>query len=132
MALDKLKNSFSKFLGKGVSSEEYLEIDLGEATKRNKILIRPFVLKKFDDVNEILNTLREGYTIAMVDIRPLRQKDMIELKRSIAKIKKTVDAMDGEVAGFGENVIIATPSFAEIHKQQKLPEPAKQSGYDGY
>ena len=126
MALDKLKKGFSKFLGKSTDNE-YIEIDLGEEVKKNKILIRPFVLKKFDDVNEILNTLREGYTITVIDIRPLRQKDMIELKRSVAKIRKTVDALEGEVAGFGENVIIATPSFAEIHKQPKLPHQQKQS-----
>jgi len=120
MALEKIKAGISKFLGKETDSE-YIEIDLGQEAKKNKVLVKPFVLKKFDDVAEILNTLREGYTIAVIDINPLKQKDMIELKRSIAKIKKTADALEGDVAGFGDSIIIVTPSFAEIYKPKKLP-----------
>lgn len=122
MALDKIKKGFTKFLGKEGSDEDYVEIDFGEEVKKNKVLIRPFILKKFEDVNEVLNIIREGYAIAVIDIRPLKQKDMIELKRSIAKIKKTVEALEGEVAGFGENIIIVTPGFAEIYKPKKAPE----------
>jgi len=128
MALEKIKAGFSKFFGKE-SEPEYIEIDLGQEAKKNKVLIRPFVLKKFDDVNEILNTLREGYSIAIIDIKPLKQKDMIELKRSIAKIKKTADALEGEVAGFGDTTIIVVPSFAEIYKQKKPVVPEKKPNF---
>lgn len=124
MPFKAIKEGFSKLLGKEEESD-YVEIDLGHEQKKNKVVIRPFILKKFEDSNEILNALREGYTIAIVDIRPLKQKDIIELKRAISKIKKTADALEGEVAGFGENIIIATPSFAEIFKPAKL-EPKSQ------
>lgn len=101
----------------GQNSDEYIEIDLNSAQeKESKVVVKPFVLKDFDDINDILNVLREGYTIAIIDIKALKAKDVIELKRSIAKIKKTVDALEGNIAGFGENIIIATPSFAQIHK----------------
>ena len=108
--------NLKKMFGKS-GEEEYVEIDLssGEA-KESKIIVKPFLLKTFDDVNEILNSLREGYTIAVVDIKPLKQKDVIELKRAIDKIKKTVEALEGSIAGFGDTTIIATPKFAEIHK----------------
>ena len=95
---------------------EYIEIDLGQEVKKSKILIKTFLLKNFEDVNNILNSLREGYTIAVIDIKPLKSKDIIELKRAIAKIKKTADALEGSIAGFGENTVIVAPSFAEISK----------------
>lgn len=99
------------------NSDEYIEIDLNAAQQKDaKVVVKPFVLKSFDDITEILNTLREGYTIAVIDIKTLKGNDVIELKRAIAKIKKTVDALEGSIAGFGENIIIATPSFASIHK----------------
>ena len=98
------------------SVEEYIEIDLGREMKKSKVIVRPFVLKSFEDTNSILNSLREGYTIAIIDIKPLRSKDIIELKRAISKIKKTADALEGSIAGFGENIIIVTPQFADIHK----------------
>ena len=44
----------------------------------------------------------------------------------LSKIKKTIDALEGNIAGFGENLVIATPSFARIHKEApKKEEPKK-------
>ncbi|MBR9705203.1 cell division protein SepF [Candidatus Pacearchaeota archaeon] len=124
MVFDKIKRAFSG--GESSSSDEsdYIEIDLGREVKKSKILVRPFVLKTFEDITPILNSLREGYTIAVIDIKQLRQKDVIELKRAISKIKKTADALEGNIAGFGENMIIVTPSFADIYK----PSVPKQPG----
>jgi SepF-like predicted cell division protein (DUF552 family) len=125
MAFDKLKKAFRG----GGSDSEYIEIDLGREVKKTKVLVRPFVLKSFDDITPILNTLREGYTIAVIDIKALRAKDVIELKRAISKIKKTTDALEGNIAGFGENIIIVTPQFADIYKPV-VPRPQGQSAHD--
>jgi len=109
-------NSIKKMLGDSSSSqtEDYVEVDLGQEKRKTKVNVRPFVLRTFDDVNDILNSLREGYTIAVIDIQHLRKKDIIELKRAVAKIKKTTEALEGSITGFGENIVIATPQFAEI------------------
>ncbi len=114
--MSKIKGALKK---EDMPSEEYLEVDLAkDIGKKAKIVVRPFVLKTFEDVNSILEVLRGGYTIALIDIKHLRSKDIIELKRSVAKLKKTVDALEGHLAGFGENVLIATPSFASIYKAE--------------
>ena len=115
--------SLKNLLGRD-TSEDFVEIDVNSSEpKDSKVIVKPFVLKQFDDVNEILNSLREGYTIAVIDIKIMKSKDVIELKRAVAKIKKTVDAIEGSIAGFGENVIIATPKFAQIHR---APTPKKE------
>ena len=119
MVFDKIKKAFST-----EEEPEYIEIDLGRELKKTKVMVRPFVLKSFEDVTPILNSLREGYTIAVVDIKPLRAKDVIELKRAISKLKKTADALEGSIAGFGENIILVTPQFADIYKN---PSPSKPS-----
>lgn len=109
-----------KLFGRGSSEEDYVEIDIDSSEpKENKVKVKPFVLRSFEDTNDILNSLREGYTITVIDIKPLKTKDIIELKRSISKIKKTVEALEGSIAGFGDNTIIATPSFAEIHRESQ-------------
>lgn len=121
--LSKIKSALGK---KEMPEEEYLEVDLSrDIGKKAKIVVRPFVLKTFEDANAILEVLREGYTIAIIDIKHLRSKDIIELKRSVAKLKKTVDALQGHLAGFGENVLIATPAFATIYKADSLPKVDK-------
>jgi len=108
---------FRKLIGKNEDAEDYIEIDLNkDADSKSKILVRPFTLRQFDDVNEILDSLREGYTIAVIDIKQIKSKDVIELKRAITKIKKTIEALEGSIAGFGENTILATPNFAEVYK----------------
>jgi len=122
MVFKKIRDKLNGFVGK-TDEEDYVEIDLGEeSVKKSKVLVKTFSLKTFDDVNSILNSLREGYTIGIIDIKPLRKKDMIELKRAISKIKKTADALEGSIAGFGENTIIVTPSFAEIYKHKEEPK----------
>jgi len=121
MVFDKIKKGL---FGGSNDQPEYIEIDLGKEVKKSKVLVRPFILRSFEDINPILNSLREGYTIAVIDFKPLKSKDVIELKRAISKIKKTVDALEGGISGFGESIIIATPGFADIYKPQRSPHSA--------
>jgi len=108
---------FKNVFNKSQASDDYVELDLNQAkSRKEKIKIRQFTLTKYDDINEILTALREGYTIAFIDIRKLKTKDIIELKRALTKIKKTVDAMEGSIAGFGDHAVIASPDFAEIYR----------------
>lgn len=97
-------------------SPEFIQIDSGAEKSDSKVQVKTFVLKTYEDINPILNALREGYAIAVIDIKSLKAKDVIELKRVVSKIKKTVEAIEGSIAGFGDNCIIATPSFAKIQK----------------
>ena len=132
MVFDKFKKAL---LGSGddSSGDEYLEIDLNQEKKENKIVVKLFNLNDYEDSTHILNALREGYTIAVIDMRVLKKKDPIELKRAISKVKKTTDALEGTIAGFGENIIIVTPSFAKIEKHTiKEKTPEKKSPYDDF
>ena len=130
MVFDKIKKAFSNSIKGEPAGDEYLEIDLGQEEKEEKVLVKLFTLKNYDEVNDILDALRGGYTIAVIDIKILRQRDSIELKRAISKIKKTIDALEGSIAGFGENIVIATPSFAKVHKEVSKPKEEKKSRFD--
>ena len=126
MVFDKIKKAFSGSKGEG-SAEDYLEIDLEKEQKDSKVLVKLFVLKKYDDVNAILNVLREGYTIAIIDIKVLKSKDPIELKRAVSKVKKTAEALEGNIAGFGDNLLIVTPPFAKIERDVSIAaEPERK------
>jgi SepF-like predicted cell division protein (DUF552 family) len=99
------------------SEDEYVELNSdAQRAGNSKILVRPFNLDDFGDIKPILDTLREGYTICLVNIRPLKDKDLVELKRAINKLKKTCDAIEGDIAGFGEDYIVITPNFARIYR----------------
>ena len=104
------------------SEEGYVEIETASEETKSKIIVRPFMMKDFEDVKEILDALRAGQTIALINIRPLKEKDLIELKRAINKLKKTCDAIEGEIAGFGEDWIVVTPSFATIYRTKQIED----------
>jgi SepF-like predicted cell division protein (DUF552 family) len=108
--------------------EDYLEIDTEQATRpKSKILIKPFVVKEFEDIKPALDALRDGYTIALINIRPIKDKDIVELKRAVNKLKKTCDAINGDIAGFGEDWIVVTPSFAQVHRNVLSKEVVKEA-----
>lgn len=105
--------------------EDYIELETDVKDKKSKINIRPFIIKDFADIKEPLDCLREGYTIALINIATIKEKDIIELKRVVNKLKKTCEAIDGDIAGFGEDWIVATPSFASVHRAKDL-EPVSE------
>lgn len=105
------------------SANEYIEIGADTVDDSStQILVRPYTIDDFSDIKPILNALREGYTIALINIKPLKDRDLIELKRVINKLKKTCDAIDGDIAGFGDDYIVVTPGFARIFRNKAVKE----------
>jgi len=103
--------------------DEYVELSSHtESEGKSKVLVRPFVMEEFEDIKEILDVLREGSTIALVNIKPLKEKDLVELKRAISKLRKTCEAIEGDIAGFGEDYVVAVPYFASIHRNSMVSE----------
>ena len=113
---DLFGGSDDEFAGES-GGQEYVEL-ANDAPKpgKGKIIVRPFIIEDFTDVKAILESLREGTTIALVNIKPLKDKDLIELKRAINKLKKTTDAIEGDIAGFGDDYVVVTPSFATVYR----------------
>ena len=97
-------------------SDDYIEIDANIQDRSAKIMVRTFSLSSFEEIKPILNVLREGHTIALINIAPIKDSDRLALKRAVDKLKKTLDANDGDLAAFGENWLVATPAFAKIYK----------------
>ena len=114
--LDKIKDSFRTDDEDNeitAGEEEYVELDTAAAEEATqKVIVRPFVIDDFSDIKTILDSLREGNTIALINIKPLKDKDLVELKRAISKLKKTCMAISGDIAGFVDDYIVVVPSFA--------------------
>jgi SepF-like predicted cell division protein (DUF552 family) len=107
--------------------EGYVELNASGEEVKSKVIVRPFVIETFEDVKQILDALREGSTIALINIKPLKDTDLVELKRAINKLKKTCDAIEGEIAGFGEDWIVVVPSFASIYKSGGQTSDVKEA-----
>ncbi len=114
----RLKEKFTNPAGDDSdAAESYVEV--GQSSPKEdkaKVTVRPFVMEEFEDIKEVLDVIREGSTIALVNIKPLKEKDIVELKRAISKLRKTCEAVEGDIAGFGEDYVVAVPYFAKIHR----------------
>ena len=60
-------------------------------------------------------------------IRDLREKDVGELKRAVARIRKTCIAVNGDIAGVSNDWVIVTPEYAKIHREV---QPVSQTDED--
>jgi SepF-like predicted cell division protein (DUF552 family) len=100
-------------------TDDYLaitEIDSNIDNSDKVIDVRVFVLDDYENIRDILDVIRDEKTLCLVDIHLLRNKDPDELKRAIDKMKKTVEAISGEIVGFHENWIMVAPKQVRIHK----------------
>ena len=95
--------------------EEYVEMDHQEEKKEGKIPIHVEKIKEYADSDRIQKKLRDG-SILLIDIKHLRETNINELKRAIDRVRRTCEAMGGEIAGVGEDWIIATPPSAKINR----------------
>jgi SepF-like predicted cell division protein (DUF552 family) len=140
-ALQKIGEAISKPFKKSDDFEEpddpqnYLELEThkdSDIISESKIIVRTYTVEDFQDIKVILDAIREGYTIALIDVKPIRSKDVIELKRAVNKLKKTVEAIEGDIAGFGDDWIVVTPQFAKIHRPSPDEMPAPKKSHDEF
>lgn len=97
--------------------EEYIELSSGMREGGSaKLLVKYFILTDFAETKDILDSLRDGYTIAFIKIKPLKEKNVNELRRAIDKIKKTCFALEGEVIGLEEDWVVATPPYVQVSR----------------
>jgi SepF-like predicted cell division protein (DUF552 family) len=97
--------------------DDYMEIESDQTgIVNNQVPVRVENLSDASDVERIQERLRSG-TVLVVKIRDLKNKDMAELKRSVAKIKRTCAALDGDIVGVGQDWLLVTPKTARIHRE---------------
>jgi SepF-like predicted cell division protein (DUF552 family) len=108
-----IKKIVEKLTGKKVEEEGEVEIMPEEEEEKIKIYVTK--INEYSDTEKVLNLLRQK-NIVVISIRDLRKKDMAELKRVVDRIKRTVEAIGGDIIGVEEDLIIATPSIAKIER----------------
>lgn len=107
-----------KLFGKKVTGEEeeveYIEVN-SAADSRGPMQIRVETLNSFADTDKVQAGLRDG-NIIWVKIKPLKEKDMTELKRAVDRLRKTSIAVEGDIAGVDEDYLVLTPKGVTIHR----------------
>ena len=102
-----------------VIEDDFVELDAEMTETEEKVVIRAETLKEFKDVEKVQEHLRNNH-IVWVNIQPLKNKEMADLKRAVKRLKKTVASIDGDMAGVDEEWIVACPEYATIHRSGKV------------
>lgn len=97
--------------------EEYIEIEKEEEGRKFNVIVES--LDDYRDVERVQRLLREG-NIIFLKIKPLKDKDLGELKRSVSRLKKTVIASNGDIVGVDENFLILTPQHVKVYRGETL------------
>ena len=104
--------------------EDYLEVPAQKSKKMYSV--RTYVLEDFNDVKPVMDAIRKGGTIALVDIAPLQERDEIDLKRAINKLKAATSEVSGNIVGLQKSWIVLTPNSVDVEK----PSQKKQRQED--
>jgi uncharacterized protein len=96
---------------------DYIEVDDMGKSAHSHFMIRIETLTDFADTNAIQEYVRKG-NIVWVKIKPLKEKDMGELKRSIDRLRKTCIAINGDIAGVDDDFIVLTPPGIIVHRRE--------------
>ncbi|MCS7093657.1 MAG: cell division protein SepF [Candidatus Aenigmarchaeota archaeon] len=104
---------FGNFLKKKREVEEEVEIKEDAFKEEVKPKIRVEILQGYSEVEKIQQYVREGQ-IVFLNIKSLREKNLSELKRSVDRLKNTIEALNGDIVGIDNDYLLLTPSYARV------------------
>jgi len=99
-------------------AEEFIEVNVMDSVDRKTgtLGIKVERLSEFPDTERVLRAVRDG-NVVFLKIKALKEKDIGELKRAVDKLKKTVSANNGDIAGVEQDWLILTPEFAKVVRE---------------
>jgi len=119
-----VKEIFGKLSGSEAGASElddYVELTIEEGESRfvgPERYLKVFKLKGFVDVDAAARELGDG-NIVILDIKPLAERSMNELRHAVDEMKDLCVSMGGDIAGISEYHLIMTPPTIKIERSQE-------------
>jgi|GEM_PF-1201419 SepF-like predicted cell division protein (DUF552 family) len=119
-----IKDWFGKLSGSSTPKEpeevgdDYAELEIPEGAAQFEIparYVKVFKLKGFADIDVAARELSEG-NIVIMDIKPLAERSMNELRHAVDEMKDICISMGGDIAGLSEYHLILTPPNVKIER----------------
>ncbi len=98
--------------------EDYTELRIEEGESRfigPERYMKVYKLKGFVDVDTAARELGDG-NIIILDVKPLAERSMNELKHAVDELKDICVSMGGDIAGISEYHLILTPPTIKIER----------------
>ncbi|PKM91930.1 MAG: hypothetical protein CVU81_03230 [Euryarchaeota archaeon HGW-Euryarchaeota-1] len=117
--------------GKKKNGDEYVDAEhiansiddtqeIGKEIKRaGKYRLVYDKLTSYNDTQNVINLFRDGKTILIIDILQIQQEKFDDLKRSIDRVKKTVEVTGGDMVVLPNSLLLVVPKTHIILKRKK-------------
>ena len=99
-----------------------IEDRLKQNEKPNLKKVKVYTLENFASLKDLLEIIREQKTICLINIKKMKSEDPDELRRAIDKLRKTIDAADGDLVAFDDGWLLNTPKDVLIEKNKKTTQ----------
>lgn len=101
------------------NEEGYIELTETIEEIEPSLYVKVYRPRDFAEIRYILDDLREGIYICFVNISSLKNKSREALKHTLEKMKKTVDAIGGDIAVTTDDWVILTPRGIKIWRESQ-------------
>ena len=109
--------ALKSMLGKLRGGDDYVEVEHEEETPApGQLMVEIERMDSYNDAERVQRKVRDGIMM-LVKIKDLKSKDMEELKRSVEKVRRTCLAVNGDIAGLGDDWLVVTPASARVHRE---------------
>lgn len=108
--------------------DDYVELEVQGDYERKSTsprLVTVCKLRSYADIDISARDLSNS-NVVILDIKPLADRNMKELKLAIDEIKEIVKSMDGDIAGLSEYHLILTPPSMKIERGRE----SERSGFE--
>lgn len=99
--------------------EDFVKVQLeyasGEEVPEREVVVHR--LRGFSEIDTCISHVSDG-NIVIVDIRPLANRNMRELKQAVDEMKEICASMHADLAGLGDSHLIITPKGIRIQKSK--------------
>ena len=107
--------------GKGraeTQPQELVELDWGAREGQEALKLKVMGIECFEDVDAVLDSLREKNNIIVMKIRQSMSTDKTEVRRAIRRVQKTTYAIGGDLIGLSEDLILVAPPTVSIDRSK--------------
>jgi len=103
--------------------DELVELDWGSHETSDGLSLRVVPIERFDDVDTVLDSLREKQNIVIMKLKSTLATDKTEVRRAIRRVQKTTYAIGGDLIGLSEELILVAPPSVRIDRSRMKTGP---------
>ncbi len=81
-------------------------------------LVKPFVLTKDQDVDVVLNEIKQG-NFVLLNIADLNKRNQVKLKELVMSLRGQIEVLNGDIARVSQDKVLITPAKIKIVKKSR-------------